>query len=201
MIAFLEGRLLSYEADAVVLVVNGLGFRVFVSAELINRLPAVGETLRLYTHLAVKDDALELYGLESAAERAAFTRLLCVSGVGPRTALAAVGRLEPQRLWQAIVHEDANLLCAVPGIGKKTARRIILELKDQAAKIGDAVTGVSSGGLPEAVGDAMAALVALGYNSGEALDAVTAVSSSRDQADPEDTTSLIKAALQRLGRG
>ncbi|MDI6906816.1 MAG: Holliday junction branch migration protein RuvA [Thermoanaerobacterales bacterium] len=199
MIAFLEGRFLAAEADAVVLAVNGVGFRVFVSPELIGRLPAIGETVRLYTHLVVKEDALELFGLGSEAERAAFLRLLGVSGIGPRTALAAVGRLGPQRLWQAIVQEDTALLCAVPGVGKKTARRMIVELKDQAAQAEAAPAG-GAAGLSSAVGDAVAALIALGYGTGEALDAVTAVAGSGGDDAGQDTAELVKKALQRLGR-
>jgi len=200
MIAFLEGRLLSVEPDAVVLSVNGLGFRVFVAPELAARMPAVGETVRLYTHLVVKEDALELFGLGSEAERDSFSRLLGVTGIGPRTALAAVGRLGPQRLWQAIVHEDIALLCAVPGVGKKTARRMIVELKDQAARSETAPGGDSTAGLPSAVGDAVAALIALGYGTGEALDAVTAVAGTGGSDTAGDTAELVRKALQHLGK-
>ncbi len=190
MIAYVEGVPVDAGEDYVIIAVGGLGYRIFVAA---NRLPAImaAESVRLYTYMAVREDSITLYGLETSRQLAAFRSLVSVSGVGPRLALAVLSTWPVERLADIVGSEDYAALATVSGIGKKTAQRMVLELKDKLAGGGPAAA--PSG----AVADARAALVSLGYRSAEVLPLLQALA----REGHEDTEELVRLALARLSRG
>jgi len=186
VISFIRGKLVDATAETVTVEVGGIGFTIAVAPSTLASLPGLGEEVILYTHLFLRESGIELYGFRDETERAAFFRLLGVGGIGPRSALALVGGLGVGGLWDAIRREDIARLTRVPGIGKKLASRLVLELKDTAVKEAAAV--------PEDVGrnEILDALLALGYNREEAL---LALSKAPETAD---TGERIKAALRWL---
>ena len=178
MYAHIEGIVAEKDQDSIVLDANGVGYLLNVSGATLSMAPAVGERMKLYCVLNVREDAMELYGFYSREEKKMYERLRSVSGVGSRTALQILSAMSVRDLSIALVSGDANALTRVPGIGKKTAQRLVLELKD---KVDDAqLTGqaasispkVNANG-PEA--EAIAALISLGYSNAEAAKAVAQV--------------------------
>jgi Holliday junction DNA helicase RuvA len=190
MIGRLVGRLVSKHPPQVVVDVAGVGYEVDVPMSTFFNLPATGETVTLHTHLAVREDAHVLYGFGSVEERAAFRRLIRISGVGARTALALLSGLSVADLAQAVAVQDTARLTKVPGIGKKTAERLLLELKGKLGEPPAGAAGVAAG----AGGDILNALVALGYSDKEALAAVKSLPSGVGVADG------IRAALKALAK-
>lgn len=196
MYDYLNGRLVEVGLSNVVLDVNGVGYRVNISGADLAGLPAVGGQLKLFVFLAVREDARDLYGFVDKAGKTVFEKLLTVSGIGPKAALSALSIISPEKLILAIAAGDEKLLSTVPGIGKKTAQRIVLELKDkmhiQIKNEGlTALKSASNDGTLEA--DAVQALLALGYDASEAFSAVKAT------FDPKlDLTGLLKRALRTL---
>jgi Holliday junction DNA helicase RuvA len=167
VIARLRGRPVAWDAGGLVLDVAGVGYRLHATPTAIRRAEAGGE-VALETHLHVREDALDLYGFAEPAERELFEQLLGVSGVGPRVALAIVSGYSPGELRRAISREDDALFQSIPGIGKKTAQRVVLELKEKIeplAVVGGAGTGPSAGDGHVVARDA---LVELGYSPSEA---------------------------------
>lgn len=152
-------------AGSAVIEVGGIGYRVYVPLSLHSRLPELGMECRLYTHLIQRDERTELYGFNSETERDLFGLLLGVSGVGPKVALALLSCLSPVEIERAVGSGDLGALQMVPGVGRKTAQRILLELKDKLAKAPKAPA-------TQEVEDATDALVALGYRRVEAQEAV-----------------------------
>lgn len=194
MIAFLNGKLADIQSGSVIIDVGGIGYRVQVPLSIINTLPEIGNQVLLYTHLAVREDDVSLYGFREQAELEYFLRLLNVSGVGPKGALAVLTVFAPGELGQAIVNEDLSALTRVPGIGKKTAGRIILELKDKIpASVIKEAAGHKQNGL---VNDAIAALEALGYSALEAHRGVKDALAGFNEEPP--VTELIKKSLRML---
>ena len=175
MIGRLTGRLAEKAPPQILLDVNGVGYELEVPMSTFYGLPATGQTVTLATHLAVREDGHFLYGFASEDERAAFRQLLKVAGVGARTALAVLSGLSVTDLAQAIALQETGRLIKIPGIGKKTAERLLLELRDKLPK---ALPGLAAaGGLAAATpgdgrSDIVHALLALGYNEKEALAAV-----------------------------
>lgn len=174
MIALLRGEVAVRRSDHVVIVCGGVGHRAAVSSETLHHVPAVGGETTLHTHLIVRDDALALYGFHSETERDLFLMLLSVQSVGPKVALAVLSGGPPRELMGAIAAGDAARFQAVPGIGKRTAERIIVELREKVS-VGDApVAGepgaivARRGGEPAPRGLARAGLLELGYTPGEA---------------------------------
>lgn len=171
MIGRLTGVLLEKNPPQVLVDVNGVGYEVEVPMSTFYNLPQTGERVTLHTQFIVREDAQLLYGFASDRERATFRQLLKVNGIGAKSALGILSGLSVEDLAQAIALQEANLLTRIPGIGKKTAERLLLELKD---KLGfEAVT--SSAGIAQAHNtghDTLNALLALGYNEREALAAV-----------------------------
>ncbi|MEW6459438.1 MAG: Holliday junction branch migration protein RuvA [Bacillota bacterium] len=200
MIDFLKGRLVSVYPEAVVVEVGGIGYRVQVPPSLAASLPEPGETIFLYTYLSVKETALEMFGFSGELDRTAFLLLLGVAGIGPRTALAVVGRLGARRLWAAILREDTGILTTVPGIGVKSARRIMVELRDRLEKQQVAVSAElpASDGVPTQAGraenEALAALISLGYTPREAREALNRLPDRK-----LDAAGLVHAALRIMG--
>jgi len=190
MIGRLVGRLVSKHPPQVVVDVAGVGYEVDVPMSTFFNLPATGEMVALHTHLAVREDAHVLYGFGSVEERAAFRRLIRISGVGARTALALLSGLSVADLAHAVAVQDSARLTKVPGIGKKTAERLLLELKGKLAEPPAGGVGVPAGSGT----DILNALVALGYSEKEALAAVKGLPSGVGVADG------IRAALKALAK-
>ena len=170
MIGRLNGVLLEKTPPLVLLDVNGVGYECEVPMSTFYNLPATGERTVLLTHFVVREDAQLLYGFGSERERSAFRRLLKVNGVGAKSALAILSGLSVDDLAQAVALQEAALLTRVPGVGKKTAERLLLELKDKFKLDGASVE--VAGQAKSAGGDVLNALLALGYNEREALAAV-----------------------------
>ena len=170
MISRLRGTVLSITAPIVVVDVGGVGFRVSCSQAALDTLDA-GRTADLHTHLIVREDELSLYGFANEEETSLFQTLLTVSGVGPRTALAMLSRLQPETLRAAIVGDRVDVISRVPGIGKKTAEKIIFALKDKLGGLDTAPTVPLSAVDTEVV----SALTALGYSIAEAQAALAAL--------------------------
>ncbi len=195
MYAHFDGVVAEKAADSIVLDVNGVGYLLQVSAQTLSLAPAAGGRMKLYAILSVREDAMELFGFHSREEKRMFERLRSVNGVGPRMALAILSSMPLNDLSIALVAGDAAALTRVPGIGKKTAQRLVLELRD---KVDDAeLTGQSAAAAApagSAESEAIAALMALGYASSEAARAVSAVAGKASKADE-----LIFLALKSLG--
>ncbi len=195
MIALLRGQVAHLTPGEVVLDVNGVGYRVRVPTGA--RLAGLGADLTLHTHLAVREDAMDLYGFVAVADRDLFTTMLSVSGIGPKIALAAVDTLGAEGVRRAVVADDVTALTAIPGVGKKGAQRLVLELR---SKLGALPVGATSGGPAPAdtAGDprseARLALSSLGYGAVEVEQALSGM-----DVDPTTTTEqLIRLALRRL---
>ena len=187
MISTLLGEIASLEEDSVVVLLGGVGLRVYVPAPLKERL-RIGAPIQLQTHLVVREDSLTLYGFESAEERDLFQLLLSVSGIGPRTALATLSALPPDSIKRAVFNEESDILSRVPGIGKKTAQRIILALQDKLTP-GDVLTRAAA--LDDIDSEVLAALTALGYSI---VEAQTALQSIPKDA-PDDVETRLRLAL------
>ena len=169
MIGRIEGRLIEKNPPQVLVDVHGIGYEIDVPMSTFYNLPAVGQNVVLLTHFVVREDAQLLYGFATAKERSVFRILIKISGIGARTALAILSGMSVESLSQAVSMQDTAMLTRVPGIGKKTAERLVLELK---GKLGADLTGPALGTTPnDARSDVAAALVALGYSEKEALAA------------------------------
>lgn len=191
MIAFLTGRVVGKTSAYALLDVAGVGYRLLMSTRSLAALPAAGDDVTVHTYLHVREDELTLYGFESEDERALFEKLIGVSGVGPKVALSVLSAIAPDALRSAVAREDVALLSSVPGVGKKTAQRLILELKDK-LDLPDLSGGADSRSTMAAA-EARDALLSMGFSPAEAAVVL------RD-ADPEATTEqLLKAALKALG--
>nr|PZN73817.1 MAG: Holliday junction branch migration protein RuvA [Bacillota bacterium] len=204
MIAHLRGELVAAGADWVVIDVAGVGYRCLVPASTRTRLPAQGAAVQLYTYLQVREDALTLYGFLTPAEYELFELLLRVDGIGPKVALAVLSTTDPESFRRAVAFEDLDAICRVPGIGRKTAKRLVLELKDKIGALPAAAPAPSGlGGAAAPGGDAWAeafeALCALGYSRSEAAAALARVREEAGEALPVET--LVRLALKQLYRG
>lgn len=196
MIAWLQGVLLEKQAPNLLLNVNGVGYEVEAPLSVFYDLPAVNETVSIFVHMVVREDAQLLFGFSSKQQRDFFRSLIKVNGVGPKVGLAVLSTLSVQELMQCMLNEDDALLTKVPGIGKKTAQRLIVELKDRLEKeFGDVALEASAAGHGAPADDrqdAISALVSLGYKSNDASRVVRAL--------PNDLTSeeIIRQALRSL---
>jgi Holliday junction DNA helicase RuvA len=170
MIGRLHGILLEKTPPLVLIDCNGVGYECEVPMSTFYNLPAIGEKVIMLTHFVVREDAQLLYGFGSNQERATFRQLLKVNGIGAKSALSILSGLSIDELVQAVALQDAAMLTRVPGVGKKTAERLLLELKDKFTI--DGVAAMSTNQAKSASGDVLNALLALGYNEREALAAV-----------------------------
>ncbi len=196
MIAQLNGLVAEKNADSLVLDVNGVGFQVLTSANPLAAAPAAGEKLKLYTVFIVREDAMELFGFATRDERHMFDKLRGVTGVGPRTALAMLSALSVRDITLALLTGDSGALTKAPGIGKKTAQRLVLELKDkvdQSELTLPDLPAASRAKQTGAVQEATEALIALGYQPAEAAVAIAAVQEQTEQVDE-----LIRLALRGM---
>lgn len=192
MIGRLIGILTEKNPPQILLEVQGVGYEVDVPMSTFYNLPATGERVALYTHLIVREDAHLLYGFGSESERRAFRQLLKISGIGARTALSVLSGLAVGELAQAVTTQDTGRLTKIPGIGKKTAERLLLELKDKLGADLGTVAGVNRAA--PATSDVLNALQALGYSDKEALAAVKQVPDGLSVSDS------IRQALKLLAK-
>lgn len=202
MYAFIEGTVEAKSLTELVVSAGGVGYRILCTTTALSGAPAIGETMRVYTFLNVREDALELFGFLSQEERALFLKLTGVTGIGPRTALGIVGSMPINDLKLAVMTGDTAVLSRAPGVGKKTAQRIALELKDKFApdelmmEDGDVpVVTASSGGSQR---EAILALLSLGYTQTEAARAISQVQKEAGDA-PADQ--LVRLALRSMLKG
>ena len=189
MIAFLDGELLEKNVGRVVLNVGGVGYELAVPTSVLAGLPGVGGRARLHTRMVVREDSMTLYGFPSPDERELFDLLTGVTGVGPKVALAFLSALKPDALRRAVIANDADALTVVPGVGKKVAQRVVLDLRDKLG--GDGAEIIATGPLA----DVRDALLALGLTPVEASQALADIDA--DGKAPDD---LLREALQKVGR-
>lgn len=188
MISFLDGEVSERSGGRVVVSVGGVGYEVLVPASTLAKLPGVGGKARVYTRLAVRDDAMVLYGFGTQDERALFDMLVTVTGVGPKVALSFLSVLAPDALRRAVAAGDVAALTIVPGVGKKVAQRVVLDLKDELGGEGLPIGGP--------LVDVREALLSLGISPQEASEAMSGLA-----ADDRPVEELLREALRRVGRG
>ena len=193
MIGYLSGTLRRKATERLLVDVGGVGYLVAVPLSTFYELPALGEEVGLRIHTNVRDDAIELYGFQTAAEQGLFAALIGVSGIGPKLAVTILSGMESDALVRAIASQDISRLTTIPGVGKKTAERMALELRDKMPEIGDAAPEFAG---PQGVReDVLSALVNLGYRPRDAEAALKKVS------DPaEDLETLLRQTLRMLAR-
>ena len=201
MIGSVAGTLIETYPDGALVDVNGVGYRVLAPASVLARLPGAGERVRLHTHLHVREDALTLYGFTTAEERDLFEVLMGVNGIGPKGGMAVLSVYAPDGLRKAIIGEDLDALTLIPGVGKKTASRMVLELKEKLGATDDLAPVAGTPALREALGEVRAALLQLGYSTTEARGAIERVATRGKQNGNGDgrVEHLLKLALKELG--
>lgn len=199
MIAFLQGKLVEAHPTHILIDVQGVGYHVLIPVSSYDRLPAPGNVFKILTHLAVREDAHILYGFMSSAERELFLLLVqTVSGIGPKIALNVLSGMTPTMFRGAVANNDVKGLSRIPGLGKKTAERVIVELKDKIGKVGEwEAKSDERGASPaeEKLSDAVAALVALGYKQPDALKRIKAAEAVLGEEAELDR--LVRAGLQQ----
>lgn len=202
MIQFIRGELISVEEDRVIVDVNGVGYGIFMSVQAMSRLPQTGSEVKIYTYLNVKEDAMQLFGFLTKDDLKVFKLLIGVSGIGPKGGQAILSVLTPDDLRFAVMSNDVKAISAAPGIGKKTAEKLILELRDKLS-IEDALehavsreeaAGTISGHVNGVQSEAVQALTALGYGNTEVLKAVKQV----EIAEDTDVETVLKQALKYM---
>jgi Holliday junction DNA helicase RuvA len=195
VIAHISGTLAQKVPGEIVVDVNGIGYQVFIPLNVFYRLPEIGARIALQIHTHVREDALQLFGFQDAAEKQIFLLLTAVSGIGPRLALNILSGIASEDLARALKESDQVRLVAIPGVGKKLAERMIVELKDKLMTFGsDSAASKSSYGDSQLMQDAVSALVNLGYRKTEAEDNVRTVL-KRGQSSLEE---VLKEALRRM---
>ncbi|MBR0397046.1 MAG: Holliday junction branch migration protein RuvA [Eubacterium sp.] len=208
MIAYLKGTVEEIEQDALLIDRGGIGFRVYVPATLLDGSVRTGDQVKIHTYLNVKEDALTLYGFADRDDLEVFKLLTGVSGIGPKGAMGILSTLSADDLRFAVLSDDVTFISKAPGIGKKTAQKVILELKDKfkledavekklahaEAGAGDALSGAGGSASQRAQSDAVEALVALGYSGTEALQAVRKAAVTEEM----DSEAILKQALKML---
>lgn len=188
MIATLQGILSDKQTTSVIVEVGGLGYEVFVPLTTLWKLPDVGQSVTLYTQLIIREDAHTLYGFKQLVDKQFFVQLIRVNGIGPKVALAILSGLTVDECHQAIISQNTQAFIAVPGIGKKTAERLMIELQDKVPKL------LTMSALPRRCQqEALEALLSLGYTAKEAQKAIASVPDAG-----ENSEFLIKRALQGL---
>lgn len=203
MISYIKGEIVYNDSDSLIVENNGIGYKVIVPAFSAQKLCSQKGQVTVYTYMSVREDGITLFGFSSVEERSLYEKLISVSGIGPKAAVSILGVLTPSQLITAIVSADSAAIARAPGIGKKTAQRVILDLKD---KIGnDDVADIFDGNGGEAVSEtaaagddrseAVEALVALGYSRSEAVKAV-----NRVYNEGMDVQKILSASLRELSR-
>lgn len=201
MISYIKGELTEIMEDAIVVENNGIGFNIRVPATVISEFSVTGEQVKVYTYLQIREDAHSLYGFLTRDDLEIFKMLINVNGIGPKGALAILSTISPDDLRFAVLSDDVKLISSAPGIGAKTAQKLIIELKDK-IKLSDAFEQAlahqeSNTGMSvdfSARNEAVEALVALGYGNAEALRAVKNI----ENIEEKDTETILKEALKKL---
>lgn len=198
MYAHLDGIIADMSIDTMVIDCGGVGYLLTVTADTLNSAPGLGERMKVYTYLSVREDAMELFGFRTKEEKRMFERLRSVSGIGPKSAMGILSALGVQGLSIALAAGDAAAIAQAPGVGKKTAQRLILELRDKVTEE-DLTASAPKGSVPRghkgAEAEAIEALMALGYASQEAAQAVSNV-----LGQAENVSELTRLALRGMGR-
>jgi Holliday junction DNA helicase RuvA len=197
VIASISGTLIEILPDGAIVDVHGVGYRLHMPSTATAALPARGTEIRVHTHLHVREDAMTLYGFSTAEQRDLFGVLLGVNGIGPKGALAVLSVYSPEAFRKALVTEDLDALTLIPGVGKKTAARMILELREKLALPELDVVPGGKGARRAALVEVKGALLNLGYSPAEARSALESLPEDRDDAGVED---LLKLALKELAR-
>ncbi|MBQ2801517.1 MAG: Holliday junction branch migration protein RuvA [Lachnospiraceae bacterium] len=201
MIGFVKGTIADFEEDMVILEVQGVGMNIRATTQTLTNIGNLGDEVKLYTYLYVKEDALVLYGFPSKEDMRIFKLLITVNGIGPKGALSILNAISPDELRFAILAGDSKAIAKAPGIGAKTASRVILDLKDKLsleeafeAKLSHNSGALASGIDNNAKAEAIEALTALGYSPSESLKAVNSVEIDGNM----DTEVILKAALKHI---
>lgn len=201
MISYIKGELTEVFEDTVVVETNGIGYNIRVPGSVLDRLPSVGSSVWIYTYLYVKEDAMNLFGFLNRDDLSVFKLLLNVSGIGPKGALAILSTIGPDDLRFAVLSEDVKTISSAPGIGAKTAKRLIIELKDKLklaevfeTALANKEKASSENDVLLARNEAVEALVALGYASAQAMKAVQQV----ENTEEKDSEQILKEALKKL---
>lgn len=198
MIAYVKGVLAVVEQDSIIIDKGGIGININVPVSIISTLPSIGSEVKVFTYTYVREDAIALYGFMTMDDLDVFKLLINVNGVGTKTALGILSAITPNELRLAVISADYKTITKAPGIGKKSAERIVLELRDKVKMVieDDSYIAVDSGDVAksDSVNIALEALVSLGFSYGEAAKAVKQV----DNYEEMDDESLIKAALKHL---
>ena len=196
MIYQVIGSCISKHKDFVVIKVGGFGIKVISTSNTVNSLK-LNEEIQLYTYLHVREDALDLYGFHSILERKVFLLLIGISGIGPKLGVTILSGILPDELKEKVISGDVGALTAISGVGAKTAKRIIIELKDKFIKIGDDNLGFKDDISPKLYDDALNALLSLGYSSQQSKKALALIFKGKsDQSN--NIESIIKAALKNI---
>ena len=200
MISYIRGELAAIEEEKVIVDVGGVGYGIYMPGPSMGRLPSIGSEVKLHTYLNVREDAMQLFGFLTRDDLTIFKLVLGVSGIGPKGGLSILSKLTPDDLRFAVLAGDAKAISAAPGIGKKTAEKLIIELKDKLS-MDDVIQGQESaeeisyqGGISGVQTDAVQALTALGYGSTESLRAVKQVEITEDM----DVEIVLKQALKYM---
>lgn len=201
MIAFLNGEISAIYEDKVIIEVSGVGYNVLMPSSCIKILKGIGNIAKIYTYLSVREDAMQLYGFNTSDELELFKLLITVNGIGPKASLQILSSMSQDEIKMAIVAGDSKTLSKVPGIGPKTAQRIIIDLKDKIDLINTVESRLSSditysGALSDEKSEALEALVALGYSKKDALNAVSSV----DAPQGTKVEEILKLALKSISR-
>lgn len=201
MYAYVKGIIEDISEDNCIIDVNDIGYNVQISGQTVAKLPGIGEKVKLYTYTNVKEDALQLFGFLTRADLEMFKKCITVNGIGPKGALALLSAMDADELRFAIISQDIKAISKAPGIGKRTAERLVLELKDKLSiddamieREIDAYKGAVSTMHNAQIQEAVEALVSLGYGQSESLKAVNAVEGAADM----EAGALLKAALKKL---
>ena len=200
MISYIRGELVVIEEDKIIVEVNGVGFSIFMPAQSMNLLPQIGEEVKIHTYMNVREDAMQLYGFLTRDDLKVFKLVIGVSGIGPKGGLSILSKLSADELRFAVMAHDVKSISSAPGIGKKTAEKLIIELKDKLSiedvltrEESEAVTSVGNAS-NQVQAEAVQALVALGYSNAEALKAVKKVSITEDMS----VEAILKQALKNI---
>ena len=191
MISYIKGELAEILPDVIVVEANGIGYNIYVPGSVPGELPSVGSEVKIYTYMNVKEDECSLYGFLTRDDLSMFKMLICVNGIGPKAALGALSNITADDLRFAVLADDVAAIKALPGIGPKTAQKIIIELKDKKVDNNSNASNVMM-----IRNDAVEALVSLGYSSKDALVAVKEV----EDIENKDSETVLKEALKKLAK-
>lgn len=198
MYEYIKGKLITSNTTSIIVEANNIGYKINVSLSCFSNLPQIGKDVLLFLSMIVRDDSHTFYGFLTKEKKDLFEKLITVSGIGPKVANNLLGHLDIDHFQTAVMNSDIRLISKVPGIGKKTAQRLLIELKDKINFLGN-TTMISqmplASNIPSHANDAIKALINLGYNP---LKAQRAIQSLSKENKDLDTSSLIRAALQKI---